>query len=72
MTRQLRNGSGRNALILANGGVLSYQHVVSLSRELPQNKNDYPDSTKLQKKSVESYPTISEEAEGDAIVEVCF
>ena len=33
MTRQLRAGKGKKGLVLCNGGVLSYQHVVILGTE---------------------------------------
>lgn len=42
MTRQLRNGKGRNGLILANGGVLSYQHVICLSTTGRPEGSPYP------------------------------
>jgi hypothetical protein len=42
MTRQLRDGKGRNGLILANGGVLSYQHVICLSTTGRAEGSPYP------------------------------
>src|SRR5699024_4260703 len=67
MTRQLRSGKGRNALILANGGVLSYQHVVCLSSQ--PNKGPYPDNRAL-KIANKPKPSITAEAEGEAVIEV--
>lgn len=65
MTRQLRNGKGRNGLVLANGGVLSYQHAVCLSSrpqgKYPENKPS-PDNT--------SPPPVDAEATGPAVIEV--
>ncbi|TGO49400.1 hypothetical protein BCON_0211g00170 [Botryotinia convoluta] len=53
MTRQLRNKRGQasnhkntgvsNGLILANGGVLTYQHVVCLSTQPRSDGNEYQD-----------------------------
>jgi acetyl-CoA acetyltransferase len=45
MTRRLRQGAQKNGLVLANGGVLSYQHVVVLSNE--PRKKAYPDKHAL-------------------------
>lgn len=67
MTRLLRSGKGRNALILANGGVLSYQHVVCLSSQ--PNKGAYPDNRAL-KIANKPKPMVSAEAEGEAVIEV--
>ncbi|KAJ5223913.1 hypothetical protein N7468_008455 [Penicillium chermesinum] len=69
VTRQLRKGKGRNALILANGGVLSYQHAISLSRAAPKKGGPYPDSSTLRSRAAEIYPTIAEEANGPAVLE---
>lgn len=68
MTRQLRSGSPKNGLILANGGVLSYQHVVVLSSTprqsvyppqplLPEHADHFPDAD------------FDERAEGEAVIE---
>lgn len=67
MTRQLRSGKGRNGLIMANGGVLSYQHVVCLSSK--PNNGAYPDNRAL-KIANKPKPTIAGEAEGEATIEV--
>lgn len=68
MTRQLRDGRGRNGLVLANGGVLSYQHVVCLSSQ-PRKGAAYADSRKLRPDS-KPKPAIATEAEGEAVIEV--
>ena len=47
MTRHLREGKGRNGLILANGGVITYQHTVCLSTEPPLQWKKYPESNPL-------------------------
>lgn len=67
MTRQLRNGKGRNGLVLANGGVLSYQHVVCLSSQ-PRNR-PYPDNRGLAAYN-KPKPLVSGEADGPAVIEV--
>lgn len=70
MTRQLRDGKGENGLVLANGGVLSYQHVVVLSRN-PRKDNAYPKENPLPNEITDiPAPAIEEEAEGEAVVEV--
>lgn len=48
MTRQLRGGSSRNGLILADGGVLSYQHSICLSSLPPRNRSPYPNGNGLE------------------------
>jgi hypothetical protein len=48
MTRQLRKrGKGQNGLILANGGVLTYQHVLCLSSEPRTDGKTYQESNPL-------------------------
>lgn len=70
MTRQLRNGKGKKGLVLCNGGVLSYQHVVVLSRE-PREEGGYPEANPLPDvlEYGEATPEIDEVAEGEAVVE---
>lgn len=69
MTRQLRNNTtSRNGLILANGGILSYQHVVILSKNARQSA--YP-PLPLLPEHCDQLPNsqFDPTAEGDAIVE---
>lgn len=68
MTRQLRSGKGRNGLILANGGVLSYQHVVCLSTH-PRN-SPYPDSSQNLIENTTPSPLVDEIATGPGVIEV--
>lgn len=71
MTRAIREGRGSNGLILCNGGVLSYQHVVLLSRK-PQSDGAYPEKNPLPGKLQDlKVPDLALEAEGEAVVEVC-
>lgn len=67
MTRQLRNGKGRHGLVLANGGVLSYQHAVCLSSR-PRD-SPYPDSLRIAADSTDAPPVV-EDASGPAVIEV--
>ncbi|KAJ5319739.1 hypothetical protein N7508_000022 [Penicillium antarcticum] len=69
MTRQLRDRSSRNGLILANGGILSYQHAVCLSSQAPQKGRLYPDNRSLSLLNVDMTPSVDFEAEGKAIIE---
>jgi hypothetical protein len=76
MTRQLRQrkstGIESNGLVLANGGVLTYQHVVILSSRPRKDNGLYPSADPLSANlSVDHIPTIEEEAKGAAIIEVC-
>ncbi|KAF2468179.1 uncharacterized protein BDR25DRAFT_290846 [Lindgomyces ingoldianus] len=71
MTRQLRDGKGGKGLVLANGGVLSYQHVVVLSKT-PRRDGVYPEENPLPKEIVDvASPelVVGEKAVGEAVVE---
>ncbi|OGE53519.1 hypothetical protein PENARI_c007G01448 [Penicillium arizonense] len=70
MTRQLRGSRSRNGLILANGGVLSYQHAVCLSSQAPKEGRPYPDSISSSLVDSDLVPSVDFEAEGEAIIEV--
>lgn len=71
MTRQLRDGKGKTGLVLANGGWVTYQHVVCLSRSPRSDGLPYPDASPLPKFVTDvQVPKIAEVADGDAIIEV--
>lgn len=70
MTRQLRGSSSRNGLILANGGVLSYQHAICLSSQAPKEGRPYPDKKSSSLVDSDLVPTVDLEAEGEAMIEV--
>lgn len=71
MTRQLRDNKGKTGLVLANGGWVTYQHVVCLSRSPRSDGLPYPDDTPLPKYVTDVHvPKIAEVVEGDAIIEV--
>jgi hypothetical protein len=69
MTRQLRAGKGKTALVLANGGVLSYQYVVILSKG-PRREGDYPTTNPLPPQIIDvPAPEVALNVEGEAVVE---
>jgi hypothetical protein len=78
MTRQLRSTKNpkkkqpTTGLILANGGVLTYQHAVCLSSHPRKHKDPYPQSDPLPAGPPprDSAPTIQTEAQGLATIEV--
>jgi hypothetical protein len=71
MTRQLRKGAGRTGLVLANGGVVTYQAVVCLSRSPRRDGLPYPSANPLPPTTAGvQTPPVDASAEGDAIVEV--
>ncbi|TVY83907.1 hypothetical protein LSUE1_G001727 [Lachnellula suecica] len=68
MVRELRNGKVRNGLVLANGGVATYQHVVCLSTH-PRD-SPYPKENPLPPiLDDETVPSFDERAEGEATIE---
>lgn len=68
MVRELRKGNAVNGLVLANGGIATYQHVVCLSKN--PRKTPYPESNPLKKIPPDEAPLIEDSPEGEAIVEV--
>lgn len=71
MTRQLRAGKGKNGLILANGGVATYQHVVCISTRPRSDNSGYPCIQPLPEILKDlPVPKIEEVAEGEAVIEV--
>ncbi|KAJ5112762.1 hypothetical protein N7532_000807 [Penicillium argentinense] len=69
MVRQLRGGQQNNGLILANGGVLSYQHAICISKNPRRDGSQYPDSSVLKSQIDMPIPPIDLEAEGKAEIE---
>jgi len=69
MVRQLRKGNGQSGLVLANGGVVTYQYVVCLSTQ--PRTSPYPDSNPLPAIITDvPVPTVDVRATGEAIIEV--
>jgi hypothetical protein len=69
MTRQIRAGKGKRGLVLCNGGWLSYQYVVVLSKE-PRSNGAYPEKNPLSDYTGVPAPEMDTEAEGEGVVEV--
>ncbi len=71
LVRELRKGDQQNGLILANGGVLTYQHAICLSRRPRRNGSLYPDQNPLPRYVADlPIPVIAARAEGGATIEV--
>ncbi|KAI1979106.1 hypothetical protein LOZ53_000374 [Ophidiomyces ophidiicola] len=72
MVRQLRQNAQqrRHGLVLANGGVLSYQHAVVLSSQPRSDGSSYPEKNPLPAVLAdESAPSLSRNPEGEAVIE---
>ncbi|EWC48936.1 hypothetical protein DRE_00241 [Drechslerella stenobrocha 248] len=70
MARQLRDGNGRNGLVLANGGVATYQHVVCLSNRPRATGPVYPMANPLPSSVTDvAVPDIVEMPDGEAVIE---
>ena len=73
MVRQLRKGQGKTGLVLANGGVVTYQNVVCLSSSPRKDGSPYPTSPPLPEMVTDvQTPTVVERAEGAATIEVSY
>lgn len=73
MARHIRKGAAQTGLVLANGGLLSYQHVVCLSSKPRRDNSPYPDKNPLPERTTDWYvPDIEQPADGEARIEVRF
>jgi hypothetical protein len=71
MVRELRKGKVKNGLVLANGGVVTYEYVVCLSSK--PRSSPFPDRNPLPEYVTdEPIPTVDDKAEGEAVIEVRF
>lgn len=72
MSRQIRSGKIQHGLVLANGGVLSYQHAICLSSKRGTSGDIYADSRIGSDAVVGGALALSVRAfaEGAAVVEV--
>lgn len=71
MTRELRASNGKNGLVLANGGVMTYQHVICLSSSPRRDGLPYPERPPLPEVVTDvPTPAIEVKAEGEAVIEV--
>ncbi|KAF1959456.1 hypothetical protein CC80DRAFT_586012 [Byssothecium circinans] len=71
MTRAIRKGRGKRGLVLGNGGWMTYQYVVVLSKE-PRGDGRYPERNPLPREITDvAAPEIAvgEEAVGEVVVE---
>ncbi|KAL3965317.1 hypothetical protein ACCO45_002321 [Purpureocillium lilacinum] len=69
MARVLRTKKHKNGLILANGGMLTHQHVLCLSAQQRSDGRAYPSRNPLPLILDESSPPFTESAEGPATIE---
>lgn len=70
MVRRLRAGSGKTGLVLANGGWLTYQYAICLSKSPRSDGLPYPDDNPLPVTVTDvQIPKIAEAADGDAVIE---
>ena len=71
MVRKLRTGHGQDGLILANGGVLTYQHALCLSTRPRRDGSAYPNQNPLPSHLTDiPVPAVTARAEGEAVIEV--
>jgi len=71
MVRKLRRHERHHGLVLANGGVLTYQHVVCLSSGPRKDGKAYPEKNSLAPTTSDiSAPQIDDNPKGAAIIEV--
>ncbi|KAK4541676.1 hypothetical protein LTR36_007820 [Oleoguttula mirabilis] len=70
MVRQLRTGESKTGLVLANGGVFTYQNTLCLSSSPRSDGVPYPDRNPLPEIVTDvQVPIVEETAEGDATIE---
>lgn len=69
MSRQLRARKAKTGLVLANGGVLSYQHALCLSSEPRREGSSYPDSRSSSGTVVGAPAPVEPFAQGEAVIE---
>ncbi|KAH6722885.1 hypothetical protein BKA61DRAFT_533552 [Leptodontidium sp. MPI-SDFR-AT-0119] len=68
MVRKIRKGEAQRGLVLANGGMVTYQYVVCLSSQ--PRTSPYPDRNPLPEFLKDGpVPEVVEKAEGEAIIE---
>ncbi|KAG4433732.1 hypothetical protein IFR05_010784 [Cadophora sp. M221] len=68
MVRKIRKGEARKGLVLANGGMVTYQYVVCLSSQ--PRTSPYPDRNPLPELLEDGHvPEVDENAEGEAVIE---
>lgn len=71
MTRVIRNRKHQTGLVLANGGILSWQHALCLSAQPRRNTSKYVKRQVLDNGDVSQGPAFTPTAKGEAAIEVC-
>jgi hypothetical protein len=70
MTRFIRQKKGRKGLILANGGMLTYQYVVCLSSEPRADGSAYPEQNPLPENLEDGlHPEMDQKTGGEVVIE---
>ncbi|KAG8361680.1 hypothetical protein FVEN_g1009 [Fusarium venenatum] len=69
MVKVIRNGKYQNGLVLANGGVLSWQHAICLSAQPKRKGSSYQAQRVLDNGQTSQGPAFTDEAQGGAIIE---
>ena len=71
MARRLRKGQGKTGLVLANGGVATYEHAVCISSNTRGDGRSYPATNPLPS-IIEDVPVprFVSAASGEAVLEV--
>lgn len=70
MVRELRKGISRHGLVLANGGLLTYQYAICLSSQPRDHRSPYPDRNSLPEVLTDlPVPPLDRQTEGQAIIE---
>lgn len=71
MARAIRQDKYQNGLVLANGGVMSWQHAICLSAQPKRDDSPYKSATFLDNGQKSQGPEFIEKARGEATIEVC-
>ncbi|KAI7759141.1 hypothetical protein LZL87_013346 [Fusarium oxysporum] len=69
MTRVIRSRKHQNGLVLANGGVLSWQHALCLSAQPRRDASTYVKREVLDNGDVSQGPAFASTAQGEAVIE---
>ncbi|KAF5683545.1 hypothetical protein FDENT_7157 [Fusarium denticulatum] len=69
MTRVIRSRKHQNGLVLANGGILSWQYALCLSARLRRDTSTYVKREVLHNGDVSQGPAFTATAQGEAVIE---
>ncbi|RKK80449.1 hypothetical protein BFJ69_g4255 [Fusarium oxysporum] len=69
MTRVIRSRKHQTGLVLANGGVLSWQHALCLSAQSRRNNSTYVKREVLDNGDISQGPAFTPTAQGEAVIE---